>query len=47
MCSIQECINLLNNHDMIEEADKLKNIANFCQCIECKQCKKEQEHDHD
>ena len=34
--SIQECINILNHHDMLEEAEKIADIAQRCQCQECR-----------
>jgi hypothetical protein len=37
MDNIQIAINVLNSHDMLEEAEKLKSIANVCNCIECKE----------
>lgn len=35
---IERAVQILVNHDMLEEADKLKHITNECECTDCKDC---------
>lgn len=34
--NIQEAIQILISHDMLEEAEKLERIAEECECVDCK-----------
>jgi len=37
MSDIRVAISMLLSHDLIEEADKLDEIARSCECIDCKE----------
>lgn len=37
MNNIQTTIDMLNSHDLYEEADKIYEIAQICNCAECRE----------